>query len=213
MGCWKERLGGRDIEREREEGGSCCSGGAEVCLHPCRIHQRAFEQTDSRRTPLSAINQQHTQIPLSLFLPFLLPFFLLPSFSARRRGGVRRWLCTTENMIYRLQTLKVQSGTTLKDEVVFVCLLCCFSVFFFFFYNSPPWKHPRWQFQSTTDISAKNPELWVQRYSENTTGAETTQTCCCCCCPSQHRAVRSVGGDNASNIMKSIKMDIFVFND
>lgn len=40
--------------------------GDEVCLHPCRIHQRVFEQTDSRRTPLSAINQQQRLSSLSV---------------------------------------------------------------------------------------------------------------------------------------------------
>lgn len=52
--------------------------GDEVCLHPCRIHRRVFEQTDSRRTPLSAINQQQR---LSRAL------FLRVCFCARARSG------------------------------------------------------------------------------------------------------------------------------
>lgn len=179
-----ERYGKRKRGR-----GSCCSGGEEVCLHPCRIRQRAFEQTDSRRTPLSAINQQHTHTHNpSLFSPFspsTLPASLLLLLGEE---CVRWWLCATENMIYCLQTLKVQPGTTLKEEVVFVCLVCCFlSLYlpfiflFYFLYNSLLLNSPRWQFKSTTDISAKIPEFWVQRYSENTTGvkAKTTETCCC----------------------------------
>lgn len=49
--------------------------GKEVCLHPCRSHQRVFEQIDSRWTPLSTINQQLSlslslspSVSLSLFL-------------------------------------------------------------------------------------------------------------------------------------------------
>lgn len=50
--------------------------GKEVCLHPCKSHQRVFEQIDSRWTPLSTINQQ-----LSLCLYLSLPPFLSLSFS------------------------------------------------------------------------------------------------------------------------------------
>lgn len=63
-------LAGEQNKREKDQlllFSTVWHSGREVCLHPCRSHQRVFEQTDSRWTPFSTTNQL-------CFLPFLSPY-------------------------------------------------------------------------------------------------------------------------------------------
>lgn len=122
----------KNTRKEYERGGSFCCwtasrAGDEVCLHPCRIHQRVFEQTDSRRTPLSAINQQHTHTPL--FYPSL-PLSSSPS---RREEEERTDDCAQRKTWFIVGKVLKCSRAHLKEEVVFIysdryCVLFFFVV-------------------------------------------------------------------------------------
>lgn len=121
--------------------------GDEVCLHPCRIHQRVFEQTDSRRTPLSAINQQQ-RLSLSLSVCFCV-FLCERAGVIESRREAHWWLCAKEDMIYCWQSLKVQSSKFNKDAVFIYSIL---------YYLFPRLEWGRFQRKSTLSVTVLSPQ-------------------------------------------------------
>lgn len=148
----------REGEREREEEAAPVvqEGRKFVYILVGFTRECLSRQTAAGLPSQQLINNTHTHIahthtPLS----FSLFSFLPPSPLGKRRSALVIVRNGKHDLLFA--TLKLQPGTFLKEEVVFVCSVCCFSLSFF------KRKRPRWQFQSTTAILFPKIQSFVLR--------------------------------------------------